>query len=191
RCIKDSALGRFTSNPEESRHAAPTTPGPQRNSHITNNNNESPTQPERTLVDTPEAEPASMGCSAFPAITQLGEAVGDIRQLMNESKGVLENMNRVLVALQRNQFTTGEWDNHNLVHVNPVNDQGLTASECGLPQLRFTYHKGKYWNHLDANGLAGYLKFFGIGAHLFEEGERPRLKSGREPEARERILKHI
>ncbi|CAE6536454.1 unnamed protein product [Rhizoctonia solani] len=187
RCVKDSALGLFTSKPEEPQRTVLTTWNP----FAAVSNIKAPAQSEPIPGDALMTEPANTGCSPSSGITQLGEAVDDIKTLMSESKGVLENMNRVLVAVQRNQFTVGEWNNHNLVHVNPVNDQGLTATECGLPQLRFTYHQGKYFNHLYADGLAGYLKFFGIGAHLLEDSERPRLKSGREPEAGDLIFKHI
>ncbi|CAE6500849.1 unnamed protein product [Rhizoctonia solani] len=115
-------------------------------------------------------EPVHAECQSTIAseITQQGKVMNAIKETLNESKGVLENMNRVMIAIQRNQVT-----------------------ESGLPQLRFSYHKGSYWNHLNLTGLAGYLKFFGIGADLLEGGEYPRLKSGREQEARNLIFKHI
>ncbi|CAE6472642.1 unnamed protein product, partial [Rhizoctonia solani] len=139
----------------------------------------------------------SQSCAAesakveYPTASEITHQIIDMKTTLNESKGVLENMNRVLIAIQRNQVVVGEWTNHNFAHINPVNERGVTAAECGLPQLRFTYHKGKYWNHLEPPVLARYLKFFGIGGDLLKEGESPQLKDGQEQQARDVILKHI
>ena len=68
----------------------------------------------------------------------------------------------------------------------------ILPQECGLPQLRFSYHQGRYWTHLSSSTiLARYLKFFGIGAHLLEEDETLRIKDGQESEAKTLIFKHM
>jgi hypothetical protein len=78
-------------------------------------------------------------------ITQLVEAINGVTGLMSESKGVLDNMNRVLIAIQRSQVMVStvpcqarvykqftiqqvrEWSSYDHVRSNPVNDQGVTA----------------------------------------------------------------
>ncbi|CAE6535642.1 unnamed protein product, partial [Rhizoctonia solani] len=138
--IQGSTLGQFTSKSGEPRRVLPTTqespidsPTPQNitnaptkgntvlGEHIPNDANEA------SVSHSSVAEPVNRKCCTPASITQLGEAVNTIKELMSESKGVLENMNRVMIAIQRNQVTVGEWDHHSYAHVNPVNQQGMTA----------------------------------------------------------------
>ncbi|KAH7338632.1 hypothetical protein B0J17DRAFT_628060 [Rhizoctonia solani] len=198
RYIQDSTLGQFAPKLQESQQPlqVPHMNSASARAISTTLDSFNPTSSKAPGVDVSQPlvpEPTYAGCQSTitSEITQQGKDMNDLKEILNNSKGVLENMNRVLIAIQRNQVTVGEWDHHNFVHVNPVNEQGVTAAECGLPQLRFSYHKGSYWNHLNPAGLAGYLKFFGIGTDLLESGESPRLKSSREQEARNLIFKHI
>ncbi|CAE6486729.1 unnamed protein product [Rhizoctonia solani] len=205
RYLQDSSLGRFTSKPEgvsviepvqtHSSHHQNTTDSQTENlrgtlsqsdpiSHTENN----PTHPS-ALGE--EAKPESCTCSGN---IQLAEAVNGITELMRESKGILENMNRVLIAIQRNQFMVGAHETHNLGYANPVNDQGVTAVEYGLPRLRFSFYRNTCSNYtLKPNELAGYLRFFGIGSHLTEGDESLQIKNGYtgETEARHLILQYI
>ncbi|CAE6473235.1 unnamed protein product [Rhizoctonia solani] len=139
----------------------------------------------RSLTPVPEAP---------SELAQLGEVVKGIKGTLDESKNVLENMNRVLISTQRTQPTTGYFKDHtnSTMHLNPVNQQGVLASEHGLPQLRYycTYGKSySIWMH--SQEIAGYLKFFGIGANLVQSGEVARLKDGKEAEAEELLQKHV
>ncbi|CUA70779.1 hypothetical protein RSOLAG22IIIB_09114 [Rhizoctonia solani] len=128
-----------------------------------------------------------------PIATAIKQQEQVMKELMTESKDVLENMNRVLIAIQRNQTTIAEWDKNHTVHVNPVNDQGIPATEFGLPQLRYSYMKGGYWINLNHASMAGYLKFFGLGDGLLESDEPPRLKDPQKQadQAWQRIRKHL
>ncbi|CAE6512625.1 unnamed protein product [Rhizoctonia solani] len=194
RYIQDSTFGQFTPKSEVSRRVSQES---QEDSTIHNDhaNTQLPSESVcEVVVPRPSmTEPTQSGCqcSTTPEIKEQGETMMDIKKIMIESKGVLENMNRVLTAVQRNQIVVGEWSNHNYAHVNPVNEQGVTATECGLPQFRFSYYRGQYWTHLPALDLARYLKFFGIGTHLLEGGESPRIKNGQESEAKTVLFKHM
>ncbi|EUC53525.1 hypothetical protein RSOL_009020 [Rhizoctonia solani AG-3 Rhs1AP] len=160
------------------------------------------TQPElaRSAVPVPNItrplgpEPVSARNHTSPEITQLAQAMDTIKELMSESKGVLENINRVLIATQRNQAVTGVYNTNTYVHRNPVNDRGVTAVESGLPQLRYYYCGRNYHiSVLNPAQLAGYLRFFDIGADLIEgtENDVPRLKDGVQIQAGNLILKHL
>ncbi|KDN39290.1 hypothetical protein RSAG8_08925, partial [Rhizoctonia solani AG-8 WAC10335] len=205
RYIQDSTLGRFTSKPQESRQASsithsylsePSAP------HNTSGAHPEPhiIQPElRSTVPAPNVtqplgpEQAEDEPRISSEITQLGQAVNTIKELMSESKGVPDNINRVPIATQRSQVTTGAWETSTYAHINPVNDQGVTAVEYGLPQLRYHYKHGRYFitGHLNVAQIAGYLKFFGVGGDLIEGDDDPQLKAGKQGEAETLILKHI
>ncbi|KAJ1302473.1 hypothetical protein OPQ81_002791 [Rhizoctonia solani] len=194
RYIQDSVLGRFGSKWEESKPAPSTTPGSLGDLSTPRINPDIPAQPEVIRTDVTDTATANNECSTLLGMeVQLEKGVNDIKKLMSESKGVLENMNRVLIAIQRNQVTAGEWDKYNYAHVNPVNQQGVTAVECGLPQIRYHYYKCGYHilEHLKLSQMVGYLKFFNIGAELIEGDGEPQLKGGMEIQAESLILKEL
>ncbi|CAE6468428.1 unnamed protein product [Rhizoctonia solani] len=170
--IQDSTLGEFVPKDGESQRVPPHTqelPNPKADEHV-------PSEP------TPTEQPVELESRATTAIIEQGQVMSDIKELMGESKGVLENMNRIAA-----------WETNQILHVNPVNQQGILATERGLPQLRYSYMKGNYWHNLTPAAIAGYLKFFNIGADLLEGGETPRLKGGdsKAGEAWMRIRKHL
>ncbi|KAH7338582.1 hypothetical protein B0J17DRAFT_657710 [Rhizoctonia solani] len=167
RYIEDSNLGQFVPKPAESRYV-----------------------PSATRAQ--QASPSTLHTNLIEPLTT-SYAMEDVKELLSESKGVLENMNRVLISIQRNQITVGEWSNGNLAHLNPVNEQGISAVGCGLPQLRFTYCRNLYDTQLNSTQLTGYLKFFGIGEDLIEEDEDTRLKAGEDGKsaAEALIFKHL
>ncbi|KAL5640044.1 hypothetical protein ACGC1H_007370 [Rhizoctonia solani] len=222
RYIQDSTLGRFTAKSNAPRHLSPSTPrsdgvslagsgigsgeagsplpphtidtGPE--AHITQLELARNAVPVPNITQPLGSEPATGSNYTSSDITQLGQAVNNIKELMSESKGVLENINRVLIATQRNQVVAGNYNSNIYVHRNLVNDQGVTAVESGLPQLRYSYYRSSYGinGFLNSAQLAGYLRFFDIGADLIEgiEGEdAPRLRDGVESQAERLILKHL
>ncbi|KAG8679574.1 hypothetical protein FRC11_003564, partial [Ceratobasidium sp. 423] len=131
----------------------------------------------------------------LPGLTRMEKAVNDIKHTVKGSKDVLENMNRVLISTQRSQSTVGSFNNSILstVHINPVNQQGILASECGLPQLRYwmSCKTNNYILWMGPKDIAGYLKFFNIGAHLLEGANESTLIDGKEVEAAKLLFKHI
>ncbi|CUA70780.1 hypothetical protein RSOLAG22IIIB_09115 [Rhizoctonia solani] len=170
--IQDSIYGEFVPDPTEYQRAAPLNQGVPNPPAPINTDEEVPPEP------IPTDEPTTRESSLAAAIKEQGQVMNDMKELMSESKGVLETMSRVLIAIQRSQTMVAGWDTTHIVHANPVNQQGLLATECGLPQLRYSCVKDKYWHNMDSNWLAGYLKFFNIGEDLLEGGEPPRLKGG-------------
>ncbi|CAE6411800.1 unnamed protein product [Rhizoctonia solani] len=194
RYIQDSTLGRFASKPDELRqsqsavHPRSEEPRNVRSEPVQDPDRVNPTQRLGSEQD-------SGGPHASAEITQLRETATNIKELMSESKGILENINRVLIATQRNQTVVGGLDKSYYLYRNPVNDQGITAVESGLPQLRYYCYKRTYYlsEHINNTQLAGYLKFFNIGADLIEGEDVPRLKAGAEPESQAKglILKHL
>ncbi|KDN39291.1 hypothetical protein RSAG8_08926, partial [Rhizoctonia solani AG-8 WAC10335] len=134
-----SNTGRFASKPEESRNVPQESKS---HSSSTPSNTGAPAPSEPVRAGVPEvgvsqplvAEPSKVECRCAIAteITRQGKVMNDVKETLNESKGILENMNRVLIATQRNQVTVGEWNNHNYAHINPVNEQGVTAAVSGV-----------------------------------------------------------
>ncbi|KDN39265.1 hypothetical protein RSAG8_08900, partial [Rhizoctonia solani AG-8 WAC10335] len=116
-----------------------------------------------------------------------------MQETMKGSKEVLENVNRVLISNQRAQSTVGSFDKtvKSTVHMNPVNQQGILASECGLPMLRYWLSSMDYVLWMEPPAVAKYLKFFGIGAHLIQNGNKPTLVDGKADEAAKLLFKHI
>ncbi|CAE6454910.1 unnamed protein product [Rhizoctonia solani] len=133
----------------------------------------------------------NLGHCALSEITQLEDVIKDIRELTSESKGILESINRVLIATQRTQVIAGEWNNGTYAHLHPVNQQGITAAEFGLPQIRYFYYQGNYHLHLSDAQCAGYLAFFQIGTDLIEGDRDPQLKAGKRDEADQLIFKYL
>ncbi|CAE6535641.1 unnamed protein product [Rhizoctonia solani] len=168
RYIQDSTFGQFTPKSEVSRRVSQ---GSQADSPVPYENTDA-RMPSESVCEVvaprpPITEPTNSGCQCptAPEIKQQGETTKSIKEIMSESKGVLENMNRVLIAIQRSQVIAGEWINGTYAHLNPVNQRGITAAECGLPQLRYFYFQGKYYLHLVPVHVARYLRFFSIGTH--------------------------
>ncbi|CAE6445990.1 unnamed protein product, partial [Rhizoctonia solani] len=190
RYIQDSTLGRFASKPGEPhpRPAKPTVPR-----LVKPELTRSPVPAAPNIPRSLDPEQGRAESRITLAISQLGQSINNITELLGDSKAVLENMNRVLIATQRNQMMIGKWDKHNYAHCNPINNQGVTAIESGLPRLRYSYYRRDYYlsGHLTSSQLAGYLKFFDIGADLIQGGGTPRLKDGTEDQARALIFKHL
>ncbi|KAG8731267.1 hypothetical protein FRC11_004608, partial [Ceratobasidium sp. 423] len=131
-------------------------------------------------------------------IAQLGEAVKAIKDILGDSKDVLENMNRVLISTQRASSTVGNFgDNPNtrsIIHFNPVNQRGVLATV--RPRSAYAAFLDEYFPNLypillSDEETAGYLKFLGIGSNLIQGGEQPKLLNGKTEEAKTLLLKHI
>ncbi|CAE6417235.1 unnamed protein product [Rhizoctonia solani] len=137
------------------------------------------------IASVSEAGEVSQAHSGLP---QLGEA-------MKRIQDVLENMDRILTLIKRDQSTIGCVDKYYHIYKNPLNQQGRAASECGLPRLRYGFYD-KTWKFglwMTSDQIAGYLKFFNIGSDLIQledEGE-PRLLDGKGAEAEQLLLNYI
>ncbi|EUC54845.1 laminin domain protein, putative [Rhizoctonia solani AG-3 Rhs1AP] len=137
------------------------------------------------IASVSEAGEVSQARSGLP---QLGEAMKGIQD-------VLENMDRILTLIKRDQSTIGCVDKYYHIYKNPLNQQGRAASECGLPRLRYGFYD-KTWKFglwMTSDQIAGYLKFFNIGSDLIQledEGE-PRLLDGKGAEAEQLLLNYI
>ncbi|KDN47199.1 hypothetical protein RSAG8_03678, partial [Rhizoctonia solani AG-8 WAC10335] len=170
RYMHDSAAGRFVSEtePEEHRPVVPQTTQEAREYPIVAHELPNLHNEGRNISTIPEVEQAPQEPSD---IAQLGETmVKAIKEATSETKDVLENMNRVLTLIKRDQSTVGCTERYYHVFKNPLNQQGVAASEYGLPQLRYEYTDDGYRYHLWMNNghIAGYLRFFGIGADLIQ-----------------------
>ncbi|KAJ1304211.1 hypothetical protein OPQ81_008611 [Rhizoctonia solani] len=130
---------------------------------------------------------------ALSELTRLEDVLRDIKETMNQSKNILENVNRVLIATQRTQSTVGSFDTSikSTVHMNPVNQQGVLASEFGLPLLRYWLRGADYVLWMDPQSIADYLEFFNIGTDLIRGSNKPTLVDGRGNEAAKLLFKHI
>ncbi|CEL53409.1 hypothetical protein RSOLAG1IB_11341 [Rhizoctonia solani AG-1 IB] len=195
RYIQDSSSGQFASKTNGGQNIAPVARGTHAHSSdlqsatsfqiedlgsmSPQSKTSGPHKANRTEISVLSEHAKPESCTSSQ-ITQLVEAINGVTGLMSESKGVLDNMNRVLIAIQRSQVMVREWSSYDHARSNPVNDQGVTAVEWGLPQLRFAYCRESCSNYaLDPAALVGYLRFFGIGADLIEGNEKPRLKDSK------------
>ncbi|CAE7128254.1 unnamed protein product [Rhizoctonia solani] len=118
-------------------------------------------------------------------IAQLCKVMEETRDATRESKSVLENMNRMLMSIKRDQCTIYPKDARRIVQKDPLNRQGILASECGLPELHCSYNSfyGQFYISLGDDQIARYLRFFGAGANYIQEGEEPKLIAGKRDEA--------
>ncbi|CUA73067.1 hypothetical protein RSOLAG22IIIB_10512 [Rhizoctonia solani] len=140
-----------------------------------------------TKIDGGTAPESNTGIHA--SLARMEQIMIEMQKTMIESKDVLENVNRVLISNQRVQSTVGSLKS--TVHMNPVNQQGRPASECGLPMLRYWLSGTDYVLWMDAPAVAKYLKFFGIGAHLTRSGDNPTLIDGKADEAAKLLFTYI
>ncbi|CAE7200268.1 unnamed protein product [Rhizoctonia solani] len=138
---------------------------------------------------------------------QLGQTMKEIHEVMKdiqttmkstqdtaiESKDILKTLSRALALIQGHQCSVAAMDKWYHVYKNPLNHEGVSASEYGLPQLRYGYYQDgpKYAIHMCNDLMVRYLNFFGIGASLIEGGEQPKLIKGKYREAENLILKEI
>ncbi|CAE6536453.1 unnamed protein product, partial [Rhizoctonia solani] len=162
RYSRDSTLGLFSSNLEAFDPAPPTVQRSQANLSTSQNATNSategiyaippgPIQNDASDARAPRPSSAELAnlCCTSSSVTQLGESVNTIKELMNESKGVLENINRMLMAIQRGQAIVGKWEDDNLTHTNPVNQQGALATSIhtiatAAPKNRSVYPLGVF-----------------------------------------------
>ncbi|CAE7234152.1 unnamed protein product, partial [Rhizoctonia solani] len=136
----------------------------------------------------PESVPAPLPeqVSETPSgIAQLSKVMEETRDATRESKSILENMNRMLMSIKRDQCMIYPMDARRIVQKDPLNRQGVLASECGLPELHFSYNsfRRQYYVTLSDDQIVRYLKFFGAGANYIQEGEEPKLIEGKRDEA--------
>ncbi|CAE6425118.1 unnamed protein product [Rhizoctonia solani] len=140
-------------------------------------------------------------------LAQLGETMKDVREIMKdiqetmkttqnttiESKDVLSTMSRMLKLIQGHQSSVAGMYNCYHIYKNPVNQEGVSALEYGLPQLRYGFYTDglKYAIHHCDDIMARYLKFFGLGPDLVEEGEQPKLIQGKYGDAERLLLEAI
>ncbi|CAE6501143.1 unnamed protein product, partial [Rhizoctonia solani] len=124
-------------------------------------------------------------------LAQIGEVMKEMRDRMSKSGDVLDNINRTLMLIKREQSTVFcPADKNFYILKDPLNQQHVAASECGLPPLCCSYTIGfGYGITLSSDHIARYLKFFNIGAELLQDGEVPRLIDGKESEAGKLLLK--
>ncbi|CAE7109058.1 unnamed protein product [Rhizoctonia solani] len=126
-------------------------------------------------------------------LTRMEQIMKQMQETMSGSKDILENVNRVLISNQRVQSTVGSFDQNikSTVHMNPVNQRGILASECGLPMLRYWLRGMDYVLWMEPSAVAKYLKFFNIGGHLIRGGDEPTLIDDQQNEAAKLLFKHI
>ncbi|KDN47200.1 hypothetical protein RSAG8_03679, partial [Rhizoctonia solani AG-8 WAC10335] len=153
RYMHDSADGQFVSESVE----------PQ----LTQQAQEDPTRP-REVLDFPGG---GQNVTPIPEAEQVPPMPSELAQLgetMKDVKHILKQMNRMLTLIKADQSTVGCTDKYYQVYKNPINQQGIVASECGLPLLRYEYHDDgwRYCVWMTANDIARYLKFFNIGAEF-------------------------
>ncbi|CAE6461048.1 unnamed protein product [Rhizoctonia solani] len=127
------------------------------------------------------------------SLSRMEQIMTKMQETMKGSKDILENVNRVLISSQRTQSTVGSFDasNKSTVHMNPVNQRGILASECGLPMLRYWLTGSQYVLWMDPPAIAKYLKFFDVGAHLIQGTDQPTLIDNGADEAAKLLFKYI
>ncbi|CAE6356223.1 unnamed protein product [Rhizoctonia solani] len=145
---------------------------------------------EENLPSAPRSETPAELLAGFDRMERV---MKELHETMKESKNVLENVNRVLVSTQRSQTMVGSFDQNtkSTVHMNPVNNQGILATELGLPLLRYWLTGEDYILWMDKPAIARYLDFFEIGSDLIHGGDNPVLISGMEDKATKLLFKHI
>ncbi|CAE6473254.1 unnamed protein product [Rhizoctonia solani] len=187
RYMHDSAAGRFVSETEPEEHRPV----------VSQTTQEAPEHPT-VAHELPNLHNEGRNISPIPAVEQAPQEPSDIAELgetivkaikeaTSETKDVLENMNRVITLIKRDQSTVGCTEKYYQVFKNPLNQQGVAAS------LRYEYIDDGYRYHLWMNTghIAGYLRFFGIGADLIQGGDEPKLIDGKETEAGNLILAQL
>ncbi|KDN47197.1 hypothetical protein RSAG8_03676, partial [Rhizoctonia solani AG-8 WAC10335] len=112
-------------------------------------------------------------------LAQLGEVMKEMRDATKESKGVLDNMNRILMSIKKDQCMTRTIGSICLVQKDPLNQRGVLASECGLPQLCCYFGSNRWDVSLNDHEIARYLRFFDTGANLIQEGDEFKLIDGK------------
>ncbi|CAE6463529.1 unnamed protein product [Rhizoctonia solani] len=145
---------------------------------------------EEQVQNTPVARPEQVRESPSE-VGQLSEIMKEMRDATRESKGVLDNMNRMLMSIKRDQCTVRSWGASRAVQSDPLNQQGILASECGLPQLRWEHNSGDFYVSLNDDQIARYLKFFGVGATIIHDDEELKLVNGKRDEAEKLLLAQI
>ncbi|CAE6501141.1 unnamed protein product [Rhizoctonia solani] len=154
-----------------------------------------PSDHEQTSARIPQ--PASDPVpGTFSELTQLEGVMKEMKDAMKESTDTLKDMNQMLTLIKRDQSSTysSVSGRTSLIRKDPLNQQCIAASEYGLPQLHFLYNpydKISYNLRLNSDQIARYLKFFNIGADLLQDGEEPKLISGKEEEGKKLILAHV
>ncbi|KAG8753246.1 hypothetical protein FRC11_007583 [Ceratobasidium sp. 423] len=131
---------------------------------------------------------------APPELSQLEKILKLIQGEASESKDILKSMNRLLTLIQSGQLAIGGMDKYYHVFKNPVNRQGIAATEYGLEPLRFGYYQDGFRFRIAAKQddlVADYLKFFGVGNHLIKGDDKPRLIDGKRDEAERLLLKEL
>ncbi|CUA74834.1 hypothetical protein RSOLAG22IIIB_05729 [Rhizoctonia solani] len=138
---------------------------------------------EQNVTSVLEAKQIPQATSEF---AQLGETMKDV-------KSILEKMSRMLTLIKADQAIVGCSEKYYQVFKNPVNQQGIAASECGLPLLRFEYHDNgwRYSIWMTSDHIARYLQFFNIGADLIQGGGEPKLIDGKNDEAKKLLLEQL
>ncbi|CAE6473257.1 unnamed protein product [Rhizoctonia solani] len=112
-------------------------------------------------------------------LAQLGEVMKEMRDATKESTGVLDNMNRILMSIKKDQCMTRTIGTICLVQKDPLNQRGVLASECGLPQLRCYFGSNRWDVSLNDHNITRYLRFFDTGANLIQEGDEFKLIDGK------------
>ncbi|KAG8686302.1 hypothetical protein FRC11_009172 [Ceratobasidium sp. 423] len=122
--------------------------------------------------------------------------LGSIKELMVEMRDTLKNMNRVMIGSQNSlargfnssiSHGNGRGLSYDLGAHSLINDHGEVPETHNLP----TFKSGGNCcgvsfavNNLTENALARYLRFYGIGEEMIEEGEELKIRSGKIDDAR-------
>ncbi|CAE7228776.1 unnamed protein product [Rhizoctonia solani] len=190
RYMHDAAIGRFVSKAEpEGAYAVESKP-----EQLVQGNTTVPHEIPNPQGEAGPVWPVSeveQAPGAPSEIAQLGEKiVKSIQEATNETKGVLENTNRLLMLLKKDQSTAVGMDKYYHVYKDPLNQQGMAASESGLPRLVFGYYQNGYTyrSWLSPVQMARYLEFFGVGADLIRDGK---LIDGKKEQAENLLLAQI
>ncbi|KDN47223.1 hypothetical protein RSAG8_03702, partial [Rhizoctonia solani AG-8 WAC10335] len=186
RYMHNSAQGEFASGgegeePVSAPHPTQEEQGP---------TNEQPPDIEHGEQSNPRVPPVDRVLEAPPELVQLGEDMQAMKDTMEKSGDTLENINRMLMAIKRDQCMVYVLHNSQHWQKDPLNRQGVLASECGLPRLIYMYNPDGYsWSvSLAEEHIAGYLKFFDVGTDLIQGDEEPKLIAGKKGEAEKLLL---
>ncbi|KAG8745880.1 hypothetical protein FRC11_012934, partial [Ceratobasidium sp. 423] len=183
RYMQDSAEGKFVSKTELGgpRSAIPPT------QETRDTSSKKILDSEGEAQNIPLAPDAEQAPEVPSELAQLGETiVKAIKDATKETKDVLENTNRMLMLIKRDQSTVGGMDKYYHIYKDPLNQQGMAASVSNIIE----YYNGMNGRMIGSEQIAGYLKFFGIGADLIQGDKEPKLIDGKADEAKKLLLAH-
>ncbi|CUA67642.1 hypothetical protein RSOLAG22IIIB_07500 [Rhizoctonia solani] len=175
----------------------------------TNANSNTPPSTTSQIVETMETQNPPVDQSGTinqPISRHNPSASGELRklsELMIEIRDTLKSGNRILVGTQNSlargfnatsyhgdlNRLTSDMGAHSL-----INDHGEVPEACNLPTFKYTGHCQKVSLAIDKltdDELARYLRFYGIGEDMIEEGDSLKIKSGMQNDARAALSRRL